>query len=175
MRYSLGDKKVEIRGDDYFIAHSAIVIGSVVLENNANIWFNAVVRGDTDLIVIGENSNIQDGAVLHTDEGVELLIGKNVSVGHMAVLHGCTIGEGTLVGIKSVILNNAVIGKNCLIGANTLITENKVIPDRSLVVGTPGKIVRELKDEEISGMVANARHYVENFHQYRALFRPDNG
>lgn len=175
MRYSLGDKKVEIRGGDYFIAHTAIVIGSVVLENNANIWFNAVVRGDTDLIVIGENTNIQDGAVLHTDEGVELLIGKNVSVGHMAVLHGCTIGDGTLVGIKSVILNNAVIGKNCLIGANTLITENKVIPDRSLVMGTPGKIVRELKDEEISGMVANAQHYVENFRMYRALFKPDIG
>ncbi|MBA2352067.1 MAG: gamma carbonic anhydrase family protein [Burkholderiales bacterium] len=173
MKYSLGDRKIETRGNHY-IADNAIVIGSVVLENNASIWFNVVVRGDTDRIVIGENSNIQDGAVLHTDEGIELVIGKNVSVGHMAVLHGCKIGDNSLIGIKSVIMNRAVIGKNCLIGANALITEDKVIPDGSLVVGSPGKIVRSLTATEISRIEKNARHYVRNFQRYQQYFSVDH-
>ena len=127
MIYSLGDRKVEFRGD-YFVAENATVIGSVVLEDHASIWFHAVVRGDNDLIVIGRNSNVQDSAILHTDPGIQLQIGTDVTVGHMAMLHGCTIGDGTLVGIKSVILNHAVVGKCCLIGANTLIAEGKKNP-----------------------------------------------
>ncbi|MBC7945534.1 MAG: gamma carbonic anhydrase family protein [Burkholderiales bacterium] len=173
MKYSLGDRKIEARGNHY-IADNAVVIGSVVLENNASIWFNVVVRGDTDRIVIGENSNIQDGAVLHTDEGIELVIGKNVSVGHMVVLHGCKIGDNSLIGIKSVIMNHAVIGKNCLIGANALITEGKIIPDGSLVVGSPGKVVRALTATEISGIEQNALHYVRNFQRYQQYFSLDN-
>ena len=128
----------------YWIAASADVIGRVRLERNASIWFNAVLRGDNELILVGEGSNIQDGCVLHTDMGSPLTIGKNCTIGHQAMLHGCTIGENSLVGIGATILNNAVIGKNCLIGAHTLIPERKVIPDNSLVMGSPGKVVREL-------------------------------
>lgn len=167
MIYSLGERRVEIRGDDYFIADNATVIGSVVLENNASVWFNAVIRGDNDVITVGENSNVQDGSVLHTDEGVQLTIGKNVTVGHKVMLHGCDIGENSLVGINSVILNGAKIGKNCLIGANTLIPEGKEIPDGSLVVGSPGKVVRELTEEQIQGLEYSALHYVENFKRYK--------
>jgi len=167
MFYDLQDRSVEVRGQCY-IADSAVVLGSVVLENNSSVWFNAVVRGDNELITIGEGSNIQDGSVLHTDEGVRLTIGKRVTVGHMVMLHGCTIGDNTLIGIKSVILNDAVIGKNCLIGANTLITERKEIPDGSLVIGSPGKVVRALSEAEIAGLVEPADHYVENARRYRA-------
>ena len=128
MIYSLGESKVDIRGEDYFVADNATVIGLVALENNVSIWFNAVIRGDNALITIGENSNIQDGAILHNDPGVPLTIGKNVTVGHKVMLHGCTIGDNSLIGINSVILNGAKIGKNCLIGANSLIPEGKDIP-----------------------------------------------
>ena len=166
MKYSLGERRVECRGD-YFIADNATVIGSVVLENDASVWFNTVVRGDNHTIVIGERSNIQDSSVLHTDEGVPLTIGRNVTVGHQVMLHGCTIGEGSLIGIKAVILNGAKIGKSCLIGANALITEGKEIPDRSLVVGAPGKVVRELSDEEVARLLWNAEHYVQNFRRYQ--------
>ncbi|MEX2489459.1 MAG: gamma carbonic anhydrase family protein [Pseudomonadales bacterium] len=167
MIYSLGDRQIEIRGDDYFIADNATVIGSVVLENNASVWFNVVIRGDNDIITVGENSNVQDGSVLHTDEGIQLTIGKNVTVGHKVMLHGCDIGENSLIGINSVILNGAKIGKNCLIGANTLIPEGKEIPDGSLVVGSPGKVVRELTEEQIQGLEYSAMHYVENFKRYK--------
>ena len=173
MKYSLDGNKVVCKGD-YWIAPSAVVIGSVVLENNASVWFNCVVRGDNDLITIGENSQLQDGCVAHIDEGHPLVIGKNVSVGHMAMLHGCTIGDGTLVGIKSVILNDAVIGKNCLIGANALIPERKVIPDGSLVVGSPGRVVRQLKPEEIEFIKFNADFYVANWKRFKAGLKPDN-
>lgn len=166
MIYSLGERKVVTRGD-YWVAESASVIGSVVLEHNASVWFNTVVRADNDLITIGEGSNVQDNSVLHTDEGVRLTIGKNVTIGHHVMLHGCTVGDGSLVGIKATILNNARIGKNCLIGAHALITEGKEIPDRSLVVGAPGKIVRQLTDEEVAGLLENALHYVKNFQRYR--------
>ncbi|HWH46797.1 MAG TPA: gamma carbonic anhydrase family protein [Burkholderiales bacterium] len=169
MIHSLGDRKVIIRGN-YWIADNATVIGSVIIENDVSIWFNAVVRGDNDLITIGEASNIQDHSVLHTDEGVQLTIGRNVTVGHHVMLHGCTIGEGSLIGIKSVILNNARIGKNCLIGANALITEGKEIPDRSLVVGAPGKVVRQLTDEEVARLLWNAEHYVNNYKRYQREF-----
>ena len=167
MIYTLGDRKVEIRGEDYFIADNATVIGSVALENNANIWFNVVIRGDNELITIGENTNIQDGSVLHTDPGIELTIGKNVTVGHKAMVHGCVIGDNTLVGINSVILNNAVIGKNCIIGSNALIPEGKVIPDNSVVMGSPGKVVKETSPEWVQIITGMAGHYVENFKRYK--------
>ncbi len=174
MRYSLGDRKIEIRGEDHFIADTAVVIGSVVLENNASIWFNTVVRGDNDLITIGEDSNVQDLSMLHTDVGFKLTIGKGVTVGHKVMLHGCTIGDYSLIGINSVILNGAKIGKNCLIGANTLIPEGKEIPDGSMVLGSPGKIIKELSDGQKKFLEMSAAHYVENFKRFkRDLLRED--
>ena len=167
MKYSIGERRIITKGD-YWIAPNAAVIGSVVLENNASVWFNVVIRGDNDVITVGENSQVQDGAVLHTDEGLPLTIGRNVSIGHMAMLHGCTIGDGSLIGIKSVIMNGAVIGRNCLIGANTLVTEGKVIPDGSLVLGAPGKVVRQLAADEIAGINEFSDHYVQNFRRYKA-------
>ena len=172
MKYSLGNRRVVCKGD-YWIADNAIVIGSVVLENNANIWFNCVVRGDNDVITIGENSQLQDGCVLHVDPGHPITLGKNVSVGHMAMLHGCTVQDGTLIGIKSVILNDAVIGRNCLVGANTLIAEGKKIPDGSLVLGSPGKVVRQLTEEEIRRINRTAQNYVERSKRYRLELEPD--
>jgi len=170
MLYRLGDRIPELRGERHFIADNAAVIGSVILENNVSIWFNAVLRGDNEPIHIGANSNIQDGAVIHTDIGTPLRVGANVSVGHQAMLHGCTIGDGSLIGIKAVLLNHSIIGKNCLIGANTLITEGKVIPDKSLVVGSPGKILRTLTDAEITALLTNADHYVELMARYASGF-----
>jgi len=172
MKFSIGERKVVCKGD-YYVAHSATVIGSVVLENNASVWFNCVVRGDNDVITIGENSQLQDGCVLHVDPGFPISIGKNVSVGHMAMLHGCAIGDGSLIGIKSVILNGAKIGRNCLIGANSLIAEGKEIPDGSLVIGSPGKVVRQLSAEEIQRINAASDHYVKKFRLYKQELRPD--
>lgn len=149
-----------------WIAENATVIGRVQAGKNVSIWYNVVVRGDNDPIVIGDNTNIQDGSVLHNDEGVPLTIGANVTVGHMVMLHGCTIGDGSLIGINAVILNNAVIGRECIIGANALIPEGKVIPDRSLVVGSPGRVIRELSDADIEDLRANAAHYVDNARRY---------
>ena len=172
MKYSFEDRKVVCRGD-YWIAPNAIVIGSVIMEPNASVWFGCVVRGDDDTITIGENSQLQDGCIVHVDPGVPTTIGKGVSVGHMAMLHGCTIGDGSLIGIKSVVLNGAKIGKNCLIGANALIAEGKEIPDGSLVIGSPGKIVRQLSAEEIRNINSFAGHYVQQFKRYRESFSPD--
>lgn len=172
MKYSLGERKVVCKGD-YWIAPNAIVIGSVVLENNASIWWNCVLRGDSDIITIGENSQVQDGSVLHADPGFPLTLEKNVSVGHMAMLHGCTIGEGSLVGINAVILNGAKIGKNCLIGAGAFVGEGKEIPDGSLVLGAPGKVVRLLSAEQIQGINRIADHYVQNFKRYKKELQPD--
>lgn len=166
MIYSLGERRVETRGD-FFVADSADVMGSVILENNVSIWFNAVVRGDMDLITIGENSNIQDGSVLHADIGVPLTIGRNVTVGHKVMLHGCTIGDGSLIGINAVILNGAKIGKHCIIGAGALIPEGKEIPDFSLVMGSPGKVVREISDPQKTMIEMSAMHYVENFKRFK--------
>lgn len=171
MIYSLGDRRVEFHGEDWFIADNAIVIGSVVLKHNASIWFNAVVRGDNDIITIGENSNVQDGSILHTDPGILLTIGRDVVVGHLAMLHGCIIGDNSLIGIKSLIMNRAVIGKNCLIGANSLIPEGKIIPDNSLVMGSPGKVVRTLTGQEIEGIRLSAGRYVENFKRFKRDLR----
>ena len=166
MKFALGEHRITCRGDCW-IAPGAIVIGSVVLENNASVWFNCVVRADHDTITLGENSQLQDGCVVHVDPGFPVTLGRNVSVGHMAMLHGCTIGDGTLIGIKAVILNGAKIGRNCLIGANTLITEGKEIPDGSLVVGSPGKVVRQLREHEIKFILEAADQYSRDFKWYR--------
>ena len=172
MKFSLGERKVICKGD-YWIAPNATVIGSVVLENNASIWWNCVVRGDSETLTIGENSQVQDSSVLHADAGFPLTLEKNVSVGHMAMLHGCTIGEGSLVGIKAVILNGAKIGRNCLIGAGAFIGEGKEIPDGSLVLGAPGKVVRQLSPEQIKGINRISDHYVQNFKRYRKELKSD--
>ncbi len=171
MIYSLGDSSPEFRGD-YWIAENAVVLGKVVLEHEASIWFNAVLRGDNDVITVGEGSNIQDGSVLHTDPGMPLTIGKGVTVGHKVMLHGCTIGDNSLIGINAVVLNGAKIGKNCLIGANALIPEGKEISDGSLVMGSPGKIVRELDENAIKGLSMSAAGYVQNYKRFKDQLKP---
>src|SRR6266567_7433251 len=173
MLYTLASRQVQLRGRHHFVAANATVIGSVVLEDESSVWFNTVIRGDNDVITIGARSNVQDAAVLHTDAGIKLTLGSEVSIGHQAMLHGCTIGDGSLVGIKALILNHAMIGRECLIGANALVTEGKVIPDRSLVLGSPGKVVRALSDEEVTGLRAIAAHYVANARRYLSLLAPD--
>jgi carbonic anhydrase/acetyltransferase-like protein (isoleucine patch superfamily) len=166
MIYDLEKKVPEISADSW-VAPNAIIIGKVKLEKNSSIWFNAVLRGDIEKIIIDENSNIQDGSVLHTDPGCPLTVGKGVTVGHMVMLHGCEISDDTLIGIGSTILNKAKIGKNCIIGANTLVTENKVIPNNSLVLGSPGKVIRKVTDDEIKIICENAKHYVKNSKRYK--------
>jgi carbonic anhydrase/acetyltransferase-like protein (isoleucine patch superfamily) len=166
--YNLGNVTPELPNDDeYWIAPTAAVMGRVILKKNASIWWGATLRGDNDPIVIGEGSNVQDGSVLHTDTGSPLTLGANVTVGHLVMLHGCEIDDGSLVGIGSIVLNGAKIGKNCLIGANCLITEGKEIPDNSLVMGAPGKVVRELSPEQAQRVALGAAHYVENWKRYR--------
>ena len=164
--YSLGDRRPSL-GRDVWIADNATVIGDVRLGDNASVWWNVVLRADNDSITIGAGSNIQDGSVLHVDAGVPLNMGANVTVGHLVMLHGCTIGEESLIGIKSVILNRAVIGRHCIIGANSLIPEGKVIPERSLVMGSPGKVVRQLSDAEVAFLHGAAQGYVANAQRYR--------
>jgi carbonic anhydrase/acetyltransferase-like protein (isoleucine patch superfamily) len=171
MLYNLGPRNVVFRGSGHYIAPNANIIGSVVLEAEVSVWFNVVIRGDNDTITVGERSNIQDGSILHTDAGIPLKVGRSVSVGHLVMLHGCTIGEGSLIGIKAVLLNHSVIGRDCLIGANTLIPEGKVIPERSLVLGSPGKVVRTLDDGEVTRLRAIADHYVENARRYLGELR----
>ncbi|MFC6196777.1 gamma carbonic anhydrase family protein [Ponticaulis profundi] len=165
--YDLGDKRVSLPDEGkYWVAENATVLGNVVLKEGASVWFNVVMRGDNDPITVGENSNVQDGTVCHTDDGVPLTIGKNCTIGHMAMLHGCTIGDNTLIGIGATVLNNAKIGKNCLIGAHALIPEGKEIPDNSLVMGAPGKVVRELGEDMEKVLAASAEHYVANWKRY---------
>lgn len=167
--YSLGNVTPELPNDDeYWIAPTAAVMGRVILKKNASIWWGCTVRGDNDPIVIGENSNIQDGSVLHTDMGAPLVIGANVTVGHQAMLHGCEIGDGSLIGIGAVVLNGAKIGKNCLIGAKALIPEGKVIPDNSLVIGAPGKVVREVSEAQLETLTHSAAGYVANWKRFKA-------
>jgi len=156
----------------YWIAPSASVIGKVKLERFASVWFGAVIRGDNELITIGDNSNVQDGAVLHTDPGLPLTVGRNCTIGHKAILHGCTIGDNTLIGMGAVILNRARIGRNCLIGANALITEGKDIPDNSLVMGQPGKIVGALNEEAIARLARSADNYVRNWQRFAGGLKP---
>ena len=170
--YTLGERRIVIHGDEHFIANNATLIGSVILHNQASVWYNAVVRGDSDIITIGERSNLQDAAVLHTDPGIPLTLGNNVSVGHQAMLHGCTVGDGSLIGIGAIVLNHAVIGKRCLIGAGALIPEGKTFPDGVLVVGSPGRIVRELNPEEQAGLLENADIYVRRSRLYREKLKP---
>lgn len=172
MLFNIESRNVVLRGGGHYIAPSATIIGSVVLEAESSVWFNVVIRGDNDLITIGERSNIQDGSILHTDAGIPLIVGPSVSVGHLVMLHGCSIGEGSLIGIKAVLLNRCVIGRQCLVGANTLIPEGKVIPDRSLVLGSPGRVVRALEDKEITTLRDIASQYVENARRYARGLQP---
>lgn len=155
----------------YWIAPSADVTGRVKLERNASVWFGAVLRGDNELIHIGENSNVQDNAVLHTDEGCPLTVGANVTVGHKVILHGCTVADHSLIGMGACVLNNARIGRNCIIGAHALIPEGKEIPDNSLVIGMPGRVAREVTAEEIEGLGVSAAHYVANWQRYAKSLR----
>ena len=171
MLYQLNDLQVQAVGD-YWVADNAVVLGNVLLCQDASVWFNAVLRGDTELITVGEGSNVQDGSVLHTDLGYPINIGAHVTIGHKVMLHGCDIGEGSLVGINSVVLNGAKIGKNCIIGANALITEGKVIPDNSMVMGSPGKVVKTLSEEQGALIRMGAKHYVENARRFRDGLAP---
>jgi len=165
--YSLEDRSPTTPKDgDFWIAPTANVIGAVVLEQATSVWFGATLRGDNETITVGAGSNIQENAVLHTDMGFPLTIGANCTVGHKAMLHGCTIGEQSLIGMGATVLNGAVIGRNCLIGAGALITEGKVIPDGSLVVGAPGRVVRALNDQEIAGLLASAMGYQANMRRF---------
>lgn len=165
MKYRLGDSCVDTHSDSW-AAPNATLIGKVRLEEGASVWFNAVLRGDNELILIGKHSNVQDGAVMHTDMGYPLTLGTGVTIGHNAMLHGCTVGDYSLIGINAVILNGAKIGKHCIIGANSLIGEGKEIPDGSLVMGSPGKVVRELTEEQKKMLEASAASYVKNGQRY---------
>lgn len=165
MKYRLGDARVEAHSESW-IAPTAAVIGKVRLDKGASVWFGAVLRGDNELIHIGENSNVQDGTVMHTDLGFPLTLGKGVTVGHNVMMHGCTVDDYSLIGINAVILNGAKIGKYCIIGANSLIPEGKVIPDGSLVMGSPGKVVRELTEQQRKMLEGSAAHYVHNAQRY---------
>ena len=168
MFYDLKDKKPKNSGENW-VAPNATIIGDVTLEKNSSIWFNATLRGDLENIHIGEGSNIQDGAIIHTDPGFSCSIGKKVTVGHMAMLHGCTVGDGSLIGIGSVVLNGAKIGKNCIIGSKALVTEGMEVPDGSMVLGIPGKIKKVLSEEEQSVVSIGADHYIENYKKYKRL------
>ena len=174
MIYTLEGRGLETEGD-YFIAATAVVIGAVRLKHEASVWWGAVLRGDYDTITIGARSNVQDNAVVHMDEDFPVTLGDRVTVGHKAVLHGCTIGDNSLVGINAVVMNDAVIGDNCLIGSNALITEGKVIPERSLVLGSPGKVVREISDEEVAEITDFSDRYVRNLRRYHTGLKADEG
>jgi carbonic anhydrase/acetyltransferase-like protein (isoleucine patch superfamily) len=167
MIYSLGDKQLSNDNLDFWVAPNAVVIGDVSLKKNASVWFGAVLRGDNDPIILGENSNIQDNSVCHTDDGMPLIIGNNVTVGHKVILHSCTVGDNSLIGMGSTVLNKAKIGNNCLVGANALVTEGKEFPDNSLIVGSPAKVKRELTDMEKKIIELSALHYVENMKRYK--------
>ncbi len=170
--YSFDTRHVELRGAHHYIAPDATVLGSVILENDASIWFNVVIRADNDRIHVGAGTNVQDGSVLHVDPGYPLTLGSRVSIGHKVMLHGCSIGDGTLIGINSVVLNGARIGRGCLIGANSLITEGKDIPDGVLVLGSPGKVVRELSADERANLLRIADGYVERARRFKTQLRP---
>ena len=171
--YTLDGLPPELPDDgDYWIAPDANVIGRVVLETGTSIWFGATLRGDNEPILVGRGTNIQENCVLHTDPGTPLTIGADCTIGHKAMLHGCTIGAGTLIGMGATILNNARIGQGCLIGAGALVTEGKEIPDGSLVMGAPGKVVRALDSATIAGLLASAERYRDNMRRYRAGLAP---
>lgn len=173
MIYQFGNYIPQIHARSY-IAHSADIIGQVNIGEYASIWFGAILRADNDIISIGARSNIQDASVLHVDPGTPLIIGDDVTVGHSAMLHGCAVGDGSLIGIGSRILNHAKIGRHCIIGANTLITEHKIIADRSLVIGSPGKVVRQLTNMEVQSLGEFSAHYVEKIKRYQTELKPIN-
>lgn len=162
MLYQLGEHRPELLGEGHFVAPNAAVVGQVTLHPGASIWFSCVLRGDVETIAIGEGSNIQDGTVVHADPGFPVIVGRNVTVGHNAMLHGCHIGDGSLIGIGAVVLNGATVGRGCLIAANALVTEGMDVPDGSVVMGSPGKIRKSLSDEERDMLALNAAHYIEN-------------
>ena len=172
MIYELGERRVRIEGEAY-VAPSASVIGSVVLKHESSVWFNAVIRGDSDEIVVGEQTNIQDNAVLHTDPGIRVVLGRGVTVGHHAIVHGCEVGDYSLIGINAVILNRAKIGKYVTIGANALVTQGQEIPDYSVVLGSPGKIVRQIDPAAGSSLEKSAAGYVRRAREYLDGLRPD--
>ncbi|MES1940644.1 transferase [Salinisphaera sp. T5B8] len=173
MLYRLDDISPQTPGEgQFFVAENATVLGNVTLEVDASIWFNAVLRGDQELITIGRGSNIQDGCVLHTDPGFPLTVGADCTVGHQAMLHGCTIGDNSLIGIKATVLNGAKIGRNCLIGAGALVPEGKEIPDNSMVIGVPGRVKRELSEDDAKKLKRGAAHYVENYKRFLAGLVP---
>ena len=165
--YQLDDLTPQVAASAW-VADSAQVMGNVVLGEYASVWFGTVIRGDTETITIGRGSNIQDASVLHADIGKPLTIGDNVTVGHQVMLHGCTIGDESLIGIGAIVLNGAVIGKNCLVGAGALVTEGKVFPDGSMIIGSPAKAVRELSPEQIAGLKMSAQHYIDNARRFKA-------
>ena len=167
MKFDLGEYSVETDEDNFYIAETAIVLGKVKLCKDASVWFGAVLRGDTELITIGESSNVQDGAVIHTDIGFPVNIGQGVTVGHQAMLHGCTIGDGSLIGINAVVLNGAKVGSGCLIASNALVTEGMEVPDGSLVMGSPGKIKGSLDEEKRKGLLLSAQYYVQNYKRFK--------
>ncbi|HOK01633.1 MAG TPA: gamma carbonic anhydrase family protein [Spirochaetota bacterium] len=167
MVYNLKDKRVKFKSENHYIAPGAHVMGNVEIGDGATVWFNAVLRGDTGLIVIGDESNIQDGCVLHAEAWNKLVIGRGVTVGHKAMLHGCTVGDYSLIGINSVILDDAVIGKNCIVGANSLVKSKMVVPDGTVVMGSPAKVVREVTEVDIKIIEASAKHYSENGKYFR--------
>ena len=168
--YQLDDQVPQL-AEGAWVADSAQVIGNVQLAENASVWFGAILRGDNEVLRVGRNSNVQDGSVLHSDPGFPLTLGDNVTVGHQVMLHGCTVGDGSLIGIQAVVLNGAKIGKHCLVGAGSLVPEGKEFPDGSLIVGTPARVVRQLTPEQIEGLARNAEHYVENARRYKAGLR----
>jgi carbonic anhydrase/acetyltransferase-like protein (isoleucine patch superfamily) len=170
--FSLGERRVEFRGEEWFVAPDAAVIGSVVIGNAANIWFKVVIRGDNDLITIGERCNVQDGSVLHTDPGFPLVLGTNVCIGHKVMLHGCKVGEASLIGMGSVIMNGAVVGRQSIVGSSSLIPAGKQFPERVLILGAPAKVVRELRPEEVDSIPEIADGYVQRARRFKAELKP---
>ena len=173
MKFNLEGVSVSTDGDAYFIAPTAAVIGKVRLGRNASVWWNAVLRGDIELITVGENSNIQDGCILHTDIGFPCTVGKNATVGHLAMLHGCVIGDKSMVGIGAVVLHGVTVGNNCIIGSNSLIPDGKTIPDNSIVMGSPGKIVRETTDADLAYILETVDFYVDNQDRFKNALTRD--
>ncbi len=171
--YRFGDDGLETANEDYWIAPNAQVMGKIMLKNNASVWFGAVLRGDNEPVIIGQNSNVQDNCVLHTEMGAPCIVGDYVTVGHRAILHGCVIGNNTLIGMGSTLLDRVKVGNNCLIGANSFIPPGREIPDGSVVMGSPGKVARMATPEEIEGFTRSAQGYVENWRRFRAELAPD--
>ena len=169
--YSIGERRVQLLGDHHYIAHDAVLVGDIVLEDCVNIWFGVSIRADNDSVLIGARTNIQEGSVLHVDPDFPMRLGRNVTVGHKVMLHGCTIGDESLIGIGAVVLNGARIGKNCLVGAGALVTEDKEFPDGSMILGSPAKVVRMLTPERIEALRKGPRFYVDNARRFKAGLR----